>query len=121
MAHPTRIVGPGILALILITSGCADINWEMERPDPEIVASEQRQGIIDTIQGETTVNADIRNNGATGNVVLELTVFDQDRTVLNRFNRTIRIRENETRRASITFEVPQGADRYELDVFPADR
>jgi len=109
---------PVALAIMLavIASGCAT---QTEAPDPEVVSSEQRQGVLEIVQGQATIQADIKNNGGSGDVTATATILDENQTVLDRATQTFYMDQNETRRIEIQTQVPQGANSYNLTVEPA--
>ena len=102
-----------LLAAVL-ASGCA----AQATPDPEVVSSEQQQGVLDVVQGQATIEADIRNNGGPGNVTATASILDENQTVLDRATETFSMEANETRRIQIQTQVPQEAASYNLTVEP---
>lgn len=115
LKSPLAVAFLALLAAVAL-AGCLDQLDGVHGADPVIVDSEQRQGVLDVVQGETTIAADVENRGETGRVRLTAAVLDEDDVVLDRINRTAQIEANETRRITMTFQVPQGAERYRLNV-----
>jgi len=103
-----------LLAAVL-ASGCA----AQTSPDPVVVSSEQQQGVLDIVQGQATIEADIRNNGGPGNITATATILDENQTVLDRASETFSMEANETRRIQIQTQVPEGAASYNLTVEPS--
>ena len=105
-----------MLALLatILASGCA----AQTTPDPEVVSSEQRQGLLDTVQGQTTIEADIRNNGGPGDITATALILDENQTVLDRTTQNFYMDANQTRRIQIQTQVPQNAASYNLTVQP---
>lgn len=103
------------LMAAIIASGCAT----QAAPDPVVVSSEQRQGVLDIVQGQATIEADIRNNGGPGNITATATILDENQTVLDRANQQFYMEANETRRIQIQTQVPQDAASYNLTVEPS--
>ncbi len=106
-----------LISIAVAVSGCVK---GLQDPAPVIVNPEEQNGALDVIGGETTVSADIRNRGYPGDVRIILTVLDSNRTVLGQFDRIVRMGKNETRRISISAEVPEGSKIYRLGVESAD-
>lgn len=105
-----------LLGFVVLVSGCMDQQQQTEPTNPVIVDSQQRQGLIDTVQGEAVIQADVRNNGSAGDVRLFANILGENDVVLARENQTVYIGENETRRIEMRFEVPDGAESYRLEV-----
>ena len=104
------------LMLAVIASGCAT---QTEAPDPEVVSSEQRQGLLDTVQEQATIEADIRNNGGPGDITATALILDENQTVLDRTTQNFYMDANQTRRIQIQTQVPQEANSYNLTVEPS--
>jgi len=102
-----------LIALIVTVSGCVQ---GLRDPDPVIVNSEERQGTLDIVQGQTTVSADIKNNGYAGDIRVTVSVLDNNETVVEEFDQIFSIGNNETKRVSVSGDVPQEAQRYILSV-----
>lgn len=102
-----------LIAVIVAVSGCVQ---GLRDPDPVIVNSEEREGTLDIVQGQTTVSADIKNNGYAGNVRVTVSVLDNNETVVEEFDQIFSVGNNETKRVSVSGDVPQEARRYVLSV-----
>jgi hypothetical protein len=108
-----------ILAMMAVVavSGCVK---GLQDPDPVIENPEQRQGALDIVAGETSVAVDVRNRAYAGDVRVILTVLDGNRTVLEEYSEIFRMEENETRRLTISAQVPEEAQTYTVSVRNAD-
>lgn len=111
-----------LLGFVVLASGCIH-QQQAEQPEqqpeptnPVIVDSQQRQGILDIVQGEAVIEADVRNTGTAGSVRIFANILGEDDVVLARENETVHIGANETRRIQMRFEVPDGAESYRLEV-----
>ena len=105
----------GILIAVVIASGCVQ---GLRDPDPVLVNPGERNGTLDILQGETSVSADVRNEGYAGGVRITLSVLNSNGTVLEEFDRSISLDQNETRRITITANVSENARNYRLRVEP---
>ena len=112
-----RILLLGILAMTIISSGCIK---GLQHSDPVIEDESQKTGSLDVIRGNTTVRADVTNQGYTGNVLLTLEILDGSGSVLEESNKVIRMEENVTEEVSIEARVPSEGETYRLSVTSAD-
>lgn len=108
---------PVVLIAVIVTSGCIQ---GLQHSDPVLINDEQRTGTLDVVEGRTSVSADVRNEGHLGNVMVTLEVMDEDGSVLEEYNRIVRMEENETRRVTVSAEVPPRSSLYRLSVASAD-
>lgn len=117
------LLATALLGFVVLASGCADQQQaEPTNPtNPIIVESQQRQGLLDTVQGEAVIETYVKNNGTAGDVRLFANILGADDVVLARENKTVYIGENETRRIEMRFAVPEGAESYSLEVEPVEQ
>mgnify|MGYP006914299729 CR=1 FL=1 len=105
----------GLLIASVAVSGCVQ---GLRDPDPVLVNPAERNGTLDILQGETSVSADVRNRGYAGGVRMYLSVLDRTGTVLEEFDKSVSMDQNETRRITITANVSENARNYRLRVAP---
>lgn len=112
------------IPLLAILGGCTDFLDEAEQasglaPDPQVVDAEVDQGFIDGLTGSATVHVVVQNDGAEGDVRIEIVQQRADgQTVVDRTTSIVFMREDERRQESIDVEVGENAERYTVNAEP---
>jgi len=107
---PSRrtVVGSLGLTLAVGTAGCS----ALASPDPTVVDTEVDGG-IDALFGETDVYVTVQNDGAAGDVLVEIAILDDQGTILYDDSKTVEFGADERRRVTFSVDVPEDAEEIE--------
>lgn len=89
-------------------------------PDPTVMNTEADRSLAEYFGGEADFHAEIENDGAEGEVQVTLDLVDADGQTLSRTRERFHFREDERRRVTVSAEVPEGTERFEMVAEPAD-
>lgn len=93
----------------VLVGGCGSITG----PDPRIVDAQSDAGLLDSLAGQAEVSVTVINEGADGEVVVYVELYDSAGTTLDRYGDSVYMREGERRRVTIRVNVPNGAERFQ--------
>lgn len=85
------------------------------RADPVVVESNAESRLF----GPTRFTADVRNDGRSGDVTVELTIYDDGETVLDKREKTVSIDEGSTRRVEFEVDLDREAAKYSVSASAA--
>ncbi len=106
------ILAAGSVVSVSGLAGCSGTQQLLGGPDPEVV--EVRSGLSENIlTGEIDAYVVVANQGAAGDVRVELRVFDETDTVIDRFEQVVEIQEGTRRRVDFQIDVLSDADHVE--------
>jgi len=111
---PTRrtVMAAGSAVAVSGLAGCNGTQQLLGGPDPQVV--EVRSGLSENIlSGEIDAYVVVENQGESGDVRVELRVFDENDTVIDRFEQVVTIQEGSRRRVDFQIEVLSDADHVE--------
>ena len=106
------ILAAGSVVSVSGLAGCSGTQQLLGGPDPEVV--EVRSGLSENIlTGEIDAYVVVANQGTAGDVRVELRVFDEADTVIDRFEQVVEIQEGARRRVDFQIDVLSDADHVE--------
>jgi len=82
--------------------------------------TEVDRSIGEFLGGEADFHAEIVNDGSEGEVQVTLDLLDADGQTLSRKRERFHFREGERRRVTISAEVPEGTESFEMSAEPAE-
>lgn len=88
-------------------------------PDPRVTDVEADQDLTGALSGTVDVYVLVQNTGDDGPVDVTVTIYDENRNVLERVTQSANIRADESRRVDFEIESPDGADRFNAEADPA--
>ncbi|KDE57930.1 hypothetical protein EL22_08315 [Halostagnicola sp. A56] len=111
MYRRSYLRGVAVTGGIVSLAGCT----ELLGPDPSIENVDGDQSISGAFSGTMDIEVLVENGGRSGDIQITITFEDDEGTVVGRETREITMDSNESRRVTVSVDVPEDADVYTVE------